>query len=189
MSIFSKNIYAEKILLQPLDDAVDIDLLKFLKEKLEGVFSVEVMISQKTLNIVENCFNPKRRQYCADLILENYLKEEAQNYNKTLLITSVDLYTEGLNFIFGETLIKEGVGIISLCRLRLSFYGLPDNVEITRLRALKEAVHEIGHLYGLRHCSDPRCVMFFSNTLSDTDRKSYHFCPFHKKLLEMLKNR
>jgi len=45
------------------------------------------------------------------------------------------------------------------------------------VRAVKEAVHELGHTFGLDHCSDPRCVMHFSNMLADTDRKGREFCP------------
>ncbi|NAZ33257.1 MAG: hypothetical protein GU356_03035 [Pyrobaculum sp.] len=33
-----------------------------------------------------------------------------------------------------------------------------------------------GHLYGLGHCPDVRCVMHFSNGLLDTDRKTAYFC-------------
>ena len=43
-------------------------------------------------------------------------------------------------------------------------------------RAVKEAVHELGHTCGLGHCRNPRCVMFFSNTLHDTDVKGPGFC-------------
>ena len=43
-------------------------------------------------------------------------------------------------------------------------------------RAVKEAVHELGHTYGLGHCRDPRCIMYFSNTLHDTDLKGPGFC-------------
>ncbi|WP_081825254.1 matrixin family metalloprotease [Persephonella sp. IF05-L8] len=43
-------------------------------------------------------------------------------------------------------------------------------------RITKEAVHEIGHTLGLGHCPDPECVMHFSNSIVDTDRKSYFFC-------------
>jgi archaemetzincin len=42
---------------------------------------------------------------------------------------------------------------------------------------VKEAVHELGHMFGLDHCSDLRCVMHFSNSLADTDRKGRDFCP------------
>jgi archaemetzincin len=44
------------------------------------------------------------------------------------------------------------------------------------MRALKEAVHELGHTLGLVHCPEAGCVMHFSNTLADTDCKSHRLC-------------
>ena len=66
--------------------------------------------------------------------------------------------------------------MISLARLRPEFYGSPPDDTLFLQRAVKEAVHELGHTYGLGHCRDPRCVMFFSNTLHDTDVKGPGFC-------------
>jgi archaemetzincin len=34
----------------------------------------------------------------------------------------------------------------------------------------------LGHTYGLVHCRNPHCVMFFSNSLIDTDVKGPDFC-------------
>ncbi len=48
---------------------------------------------------------------------------------------------------------------------------------------MKTIVHEIGHSLGLPHCSDPNCIMFFSNWLGDTDRKSKFFCEKCKEKL------
>jgi archaemetzincin len=48
---------------------------------------------------------------------------------------------------------------------------------IFRERAVKEAVHELGHTFGLGHCPDSSCVMHFSNCLDDTDRKGKEYCP------------
>ncbi len=174
----------EKILLQPIDKIAP-KILSFLKEKLEEIFEAKVEVSQKFLEIPQYAFNFKRGQYNADLILKNYLVSKPKDYSKVLLICDLDLYTEGLNFIFGEAFVGRGVAIISLCRLRQSFYGLPEDENLLKIRALKEAVHEIGHLYGLKHCSNPKCVMYFSNSLLDTDKKSYQLCPYHKKLLKI----
>ncbi len=66
--------------------------------------------------------------------------------------------------------------IIALPRLRQTYYGLSEDTKLFQQRVLKEAVHELGHVFGLSHCTDRRCVMAFSNSLADTDFKSHEFC-------------
>ncbi len=44
--------------------------------------------------------------------------------------------------------------------------------------------HELGHVMGLQHCDDPGCVMYFSNRLSDTDRKASDFCETCQRKLQ-----
>jgi len=82
-----------------------------------------------------------------------------------------------MNFVFGEAIINGKVAVISLYRLDTRRYGNQGGAARYLERALKEAVHELGHTFGLEHCGDPRCVMFFSNSLLDTDRKGSVFCP------------
>jgi archaemetzincin len=41
---------------------------------------------------------------------------------------------------------------------------------------VKEAVHELGHTFGLRHCDDWRCVMTSSHGVERLDVKGAGFC-------------
>jgi archaemetzincin len=96
---------------------------------------------------------------------------------KIISICDRDAYSGNLNFVFGEASSLGGqVAAISLPRLRPEFYGLESNEQILNDRIVKEAIHELGHAFGLIHCNNKRCVMHFSNSLSDTDYKSRTFC-------------
>jgi len=102
-------------------------------------------------------------------------QKEYVPYEKILGIVDHDLFVPELNFVFGEA--SSRAAFISLTRLRQTFYRLPEDQSLFHRRVLTEAIHELGHTYGLGHCGNPRCVMFFSNRLSDTDRKGPEFCP------------
>ena len=102
------------------------------------------------------------------------MKYLLSNVRASPLLTEVDTYVEGLNFIFGLALGKKA--LISLKRLKPDFYGSPDDDELFELRVLKEAMHELGHVFGLNHCSNRKCVMHFSNSIWDTDVKDWRYC-------------
>ncbi len=87
-----------------------------------------------------------------------------------LAVTELDLYAEPLNFVFGQAEMGGRVAVISLHRLR------SDDRSLFLSRTLKEALHELGHNTGLQHCPDEDCVMHFSNSLGDTDRKGPGLC-------------
>jgi predicted Zn-dependent protease len=87
-----------------------------------------------------------------------------------------DCYTPGLNLIFGQATLNGREAFVALPRLRPSFYGQSEDLNLFRQRALKEAIYELGHTWGLAHCPDLCCVMHFSNTLHDTDVKTVGFC-------------
>ena len=95
-------------------------------------------------------------------------------------VTEVDLYTPDLNFVFGQAQRPGKAAVISLNRLHTS------DLSLFRNRMVKEAVHELGHTLGLRHCPDIYCVMHFSNSLMDTDIKDSEFCLSCEKKLKNL---
>ena len=153
---------------------VDLATLETLKNGLGRIFNEDVSIS-KGMPAPHYSFNKNRRQYLATDILEALVKETGlTKHGKVLGVVDYDLYVPDLNFVFGLAHAKGAV--ISLARLRQGFYGLPHNEWLFHHRALIEAVHERGHTCGLGHCDNPHCVMFFSNSLTDTDRKGPNFC-------------
>ena len=119
-------------------------------------------------------WNSRRQQYLADMTLALVTVGHATH---ALAIADLDLYVPELNFVFGLADWAAARAIIALPRLRQDFYGLPEDMVLFRKRVVKEAVHELGHTFGLGHCRDRRCVMTFSNSLSDTDYKGPGFCP------------
>jgi len=126
----------------------------------------------------------RRGQYRSDDILAQ-LRRLGLPAERWLGVVDLDLYTPGLNFVFGQAQMGGPAAIIALPRLRQSFYGLPEGEALFHERAVKEAVHELGHTYGLGHCSNPRCVMSFSNSLRDVDRKERDFCPSCRRKLPL----
>lgn len=145
-----------------------------LQAALEEVFRIGVSWRQEQ-PLPREAYDPARGQYSGEVFLESLYAQEHVADEILLGVVDEDLYAPGLNFIFGIA-SPAGVCVIGLPRLDNRFYGLPADEVLYLRRVVTEAVHEIGHVLGLGHCPDPHCVMHFSNSLADTDRKGYHFC-------------
>ena len=161
--------------LVPLGKILDKSLIDFLAVRLSQIFDREVEVSARFPS-PQYAFEERREQYHSTMILSRLRHAFEGVYERILGIVDVDLFAPSLNFVFGEADLLHGVAVISLFRLRPENYGLPASANLLQERALKEAIHELGHTYGLMHCNHYRCVMHFSNSLPDTDRKSHQFC-------------
>ena len=158
--------------LRPIGHIED-TILSELIDPVNETFGVLVK-ADLPMEIPENAYNQERRQYNSSTILDEMLDTIPEDASHVLGIIDVDLYVPYLNFVFGEA--SDKVAIISVTRLRNKYYGLPEDNELFKNRVIKEAIHEIGHMFGFKHCPNKECVMHFSNSLEDTDIKSYKLC-------------
>jgi archaemetzincin len=168
-----------------LGDALDEELLQELRRVLASAFDAEI-VTVPGIPLPPSAYDRGRRQYHTTPILRQLASEKPPDAARLIGVADVDLYVPELNFVFGEADGRHGVAVFSLARLRQ--YG-SDPRALFLKRAATEAIHELGHTYGLNHCASPRCVMWFSNTLGETDSKGLAFCTHHAAQLDKVRRR
>ena len=107
-------------------------------------------------------------------VLAPRLPKDAAAY---IAFTAIDLFpAEDWNFVFGEGSLTERVGVWSLAR-----FGDPSSSKEARalalLRTIKTATHELGHMFGMEHCTAHPCNMNGANSLEEGDRWPLQLCP------------
>jgi archaemetzincin len=143
-------------------------------------FAAEVVVAPP-LDLPASALDRRRGQYRSRALLDLLARAKRPEWERLLGVAQVDLFAPSLNFVFGEGDFDRGVAVFSLARLRSSEPAL------FHRRAATEAIHELGHTYGLTHCDNRHCVMWFSNTLSESDRKGASFCAVHATQLARLR--
>lgn len=155
-------------------------VLQNLSEMLAKTFpDTSFSILTKSLPLNEKTYNKTRKQYNSNAILANLkirAEKEKKRYHAVLGVVDADIYVPDLNYVFGEAYTPGNAALISLWRLKPEFYKEKPNEKTLVTRALKEALHELGHTLGLQHCFRSACVMHFSNSIFDTDKKQNVFC-------------
>lgn len=148
----------------------------FQQESLK-LFNIVEDVTKKYLNqssrhagffkLPPNSHNPLRKQYNAITILNHIAAKDKGDFDLKIGLVDVDIFTRNMNFIFGLADPSKKTALVST--YRLTGHKMEEHIS-------KEVIHEIGHLLGLRHCSNSKCVMHFSNTLNDTENKDITFC-------------
>ena len=154
---------------------VDETLLSFLRQSLFQTFKIQPRVRNCRFDL-SSVYDPVRNQYNSSGLLLQLISEPPTETLKILGVTELDLFIPIFTFLFGEAQLN-GVGaLVSTHRLHNQFYGIPENQELLKNRLLKEAIHELGHTFGLIHCFTLKCVMRSSTYVEEIDQKSIQFC-------------
>lgn len=161
--------------LVPIYVADQRELLKRLAAGLEFAFHMPVR-SRNPWFDPETAYDLSRGQYNSRVMLKMLLKDDAPVATKVIGVAGVDLFTPVLTHVFGEAQLDGRVAVVSYHRLRPEAYGLPENAERVFARLQTEAIHELGHTFGLLHCREISCVMHASTYAEEIDLKTSQFC-------------
>ena len=138
-----------------------------VKSALEDVFALEMHdVVQINPTAVKNAYNTRRGPYNASRLLAALIqcmaRVPAARDAIALWMVHDDMYVAGMNFVFG--LAHTGKAAV------LSIHRLYSEELI-----VKEAIHELGHVLGLQHCTN-ECVMRYSNSLAEAEKKPARLC-------------
>jgi archaemetzincin len=163
------------ILLLPLLNISD-KILEDLKREVGIAFVSKVDIDDPLISLPDDTYNKQAEKYdTAKLIpyLESlpYFEED-----KILAVGNMDIFLDGVDNIFGTSRTSGKLSLLSLYRLDQRFYDKSSDYEKLKKRAIKEAIHGLGHCYGLGHCRDSKCVMVSSDNITSVDKKDKFFC-------------
>ena len=153
----------------------DQKLLEKIAPDISREFSYAVRAKSGNLDLSE-FYDPARRQYNGTTLLKKVDQEFANDCSKTLGLLNIDLFIPILTYIFGQAYLSGRAGIASIYRLSNERYGIKPDQKVLVERFRKEAIHELGHMFGLIHCSDTLCVMRSSTYVEDIDQKSHTLC-------------
>ncbi len=162
------------ITLAPLAASADLSLPD-LRDALAQILRIPVRIAEQDWDPTP-ALDLSRRQYNSSTLLLQLLTRVSTHEEKILGVTAYDLFLPVLTFVFGQAQLDNSAAIFSTFRLRQEFYGLPEDPDRLFRRAVTEALHELGHTFGLRHCTEAPCAMNASTYVEDIDMKPMGYC-------------
>jgi len=158
----------------PIGEIED-NLILPLQINISQTFKIKTRVRRCQIDL-SSVYDALRDQYNSSGLLLQLINDIPSETIKVLGITTVDLFIPIFTFLFGEAQLN-GIGaLVSIHRLQNEFYGIPEDKELLKNRLIKEAIHELGHTFGLIHCFTLRCVMNTSTYVEEIDQKSSRFC-------------
>jgi archaemetzincin len=175
-----KTTAGNSIVIAPIGD-FDPQLLTEVGSQIHRVFRCAPQVGP-ILADVAFAFDTGREQYHSTPILQRLAEAAPPGALKVLALTDVDLFIPILTHVYGEAQLGGIACIVSTYRLN-SGAGTRHFTETGARRVVKEAIHELGHTFKLRHCPDAACIMHYCRSEADVDRKSNDLCRYCRVML------
>ncbi|KAF2516555.1 Zn-dependent protease [Flavobacterium foetidum] len=172
------------IYIKPIGDFTELQTrqIELTRAYLEIFFQLETKVLENTSNDVipkhaRRIGQEGQEQFLAGYILDSLLKKEKpRNRIALMALTEKDLFPKPeWNFVFGLASYTQKIGVSSIYRLQ-DRKLTEANFNLCLSRLLKICSHEIGHMFGLRHCVKVNCAMNGTNSLEETDTKVIRLC-------------
>jgi archaemetzincin len=145
---------------------------------------VEIKDSEMIIS-PELSFDPLRRQYRVDTLIEMMHNSVNSGNGKAVGLTEVDIFLPLFTHLYGYAPLSGKFGIVSVNRLKVEDeLPLKEKTRLLSSRGAKEILHELGHLLGLRHCIVPWCVMRPSMEPEEIDAKDLSYCEICLNLIK-----
>lgn len=150
-------------------------LIEVVREAVARSFGVTALVVKAQIS-VEAGRDKLRNQVNSTWLLSLLRALPAENATKVLGVIDHDLFVPVLTYLFGEAELGGRAAVVSAHRFREENYGLPPSRTLLESRLISEAVHELGHTFGLTHCSNIGCVMQSTIIVEELDQKDRSFC-------------
>ncbi len=188
-----KSAVRTTIYLQPMGvfDERYTKTIEAMREYAEIFFGVPAKV-RDPIPLPDKCLIMPRGQYNATMLIDHLREGLPVDALAVAGITNKDLFSNGLNFVFGEGSLAGRRGVYSLVRYeRFDSRGFdaalaprrPDEIKFL-WRSLQLLSHEVGHIFSIGHCVKWKCVMCGANSLEEGDRHPLHLCPDDLKKLQ-----
>lgn len=175
------------IAIVPLEDSLSPEFMEKLKKFCEKFYPspVKVEIFKKipisSLGKVDSRKNPHsgQFQYNASHILRELQRKVPKHVYCMMGVLNTDIYNKDeWNFVFGLASTIHRTGVFSFARYDERFFdpeAREDNEQI-EYRACRVMTHEMGHMFGMKHCIFNNCLMNGSMTAEESQSRCVEAC-------------
>jgi len=171
----SKNQTKEPEIVLIMLSQIDADVTGLVRQKLANMFCRPVLVRYEISNL-KYAYDAVRNQFISPRVLSRLRRLKKGRGDKIMAVTDVDMYSPGYDFVYGEADVQAGVATLSINRLLPETGDVSQKTDTVAERIIREATHEMGHLFGLGHCPNQKCVMRTCTCLAEVDEAQGGLC-------------